>query len=355
MSTIMIAVKDLTPGRTLSHAVITPDGKTLLGQGGTITDRTISLLTMWDINYVHINTDDDMQDILAGAPISSPFSADISIECAKFFEEYDSLLTTTSSSFDFVRNQKQVPVVALKETSFIVYSSILSTGPAIMDYLLISDQQLADEVSRHSVMVAYICGLIGKQMNLGDTELQTLTLSALLHDIGKMVIAKEGTPEPHAHVINGGQLLRNVEGLSEEVMLSVLQHHEYLDGTGFPMGVASSKIHPYAKIITIANIFHNETYKNDRCNPFAALNLLASDMFGKIDPRISEPFIQKIRASLLHSNVILSDGQQAEVLYFPPSNSNAPIVLTLDKKLIDLSVSEDITIARMCTPDYLAG
>jgi len=355
MATIMIAVKDLTPGRTLSHAVITPDGKTLLGQGGTITPRTISLLTMWDINYVHIDVDDDLQDIPVNAPIPSPLTADISIECAKFFQEYDTIVTTASSSFDFVRNQKQIPVTALKETSFIVYSSILTTGPAIMDYLLISDQQLADEVSRHSVMIAYICGLIGTQMKFSDTELQTLTLSALLHDIGKMVIAKEGTPEPHAHVINGGQLLRNVQGLSEEVMLSVLQHHEFLDGTGFPMGVTSNKIHPHAKIITIANTFHNETYKNDRCNPFAALNVLSYDMFGKIDPRISEPFIQQIRASLLHSNVILSDGRQAEVLYFPPSNSNAPIVLTLDKKLIDLSESQHLTIARMCTPDYLAG
>gem|GEM_PF-786096 len=354
IATIMTAVKDLAPGLILSHPVITPDGKTLLGRGGIITPRTISLLSMWNINYVHIDTEDNPQEILPEEQFTSSYAADISTECAKFFQEYNAIVTTTANSFDFVRNQNKVPILELKDISFTVYSSILTTGPAIMDYLLISDHNLANEVSRHNVMVAYICGLIGRQMKLSESELQTLTLGGLLHDIGKMVISKISNPEPHAHVINGGQLLRNVKGIPEEAMLSVLQHHEYLDGTGFPTGAHSSKIHPYAKIITIADIFHSETYKHNHCNPFPALDILSNGMFGKVDSKLCQLFVQQIRASLLHSNVLLSDGRQAEVFYFPPSNSNSPIVQTTDKQLIDLSIAKNITISRMCTPDYMA-
>ena len=353
IATIMTAVKDLTPGLILSHTVITPDGKTLLGPGGTITSRIISLLRIWDIDYVHIDADDSLQETLTSVQFTSPYSADISAECAKFFQEYNTIVTTTTNSFDFVRNEKAVPLSEIKDISFNIYSSILTTGPAIMDYLLISDHQLANEVSKHSVMVAYICGLIGRQLKLSETELQILTLGSLLHDIGKMVISKTGSLEPHAHVINGGQLLRNVQGLPEEVLLSVLQHHEYLDGTGFPLGVHGSKIHPYAKIIAIANIFHCETYKQDSCNPFVALNILANDLFGKVDNKICQLFIGQIRASLLHSHVLLSDGRQAEVFYFPPSNSNSPIVQTTDKQLIDLSASKNITISKICSPTYV--
>lgn len=355
IATVMIDVKDLTPGLTLSHAIITPDGKILLEKGGIITQRTIALLSIWDINHIHINIHDSIKNTLAEAKLNTVYSSDISTECAHFFQEYDTILTSTANSFDFVRNQHKIPIVEIKDLSFLVYSSILTTGSAIMDYLLISDHDLVDEVSRHSVMVAYICGLIGGQMNFSETELQTLTLSALLHDIGKMVIAKEGSREPHGHVINGGQLLRSVQGIPEEVMLSILQHHEFLDGTGFPMGVSGARIHPYAKIIAIANTFHNEAYKTDHCNPFIGLDKLSNDQFGKLDPTIYLPFIRKIRSSLLHTNVILSDDRQAEVLYFPPSNSNAPIVQTTDKKLIDLSLSKKISISRLCTPNYIAG
>ena len=350
----MTAVKDLVPGLILSHAVITPNGKTLLGRGGIITSRTIPLLSIWNITYVHIDADEGAQELLAEVQLTSAYSSDISAECARFFKKYTSIITAATNSFEFVRNQNKVPILELKDISSIVYSSILTSGPAIMDYLLISDHRLANEVSRHNVMVSYICGLIGRQMKLSETELQALTLGGLLHDIGKLVVSKIDTPEPHAHVINGGQLLRNVKGIPEESMLSVLQHHEYLDGTGFPMGVHGSKIHPFAKIITIADIFHTETYKSDHCNPFAALDILSNDMFGKIDNKICQLFIGQIRASLLHSNVVLSDGQQAEVFYFPPSNSNCPIVQTTDKQLLDLSISKKLTIRCMCTPDYMA-
>jgi HD superfamily phosphohydrolase YqeK len=352
IATKMIAVKDLTPGLTLSDAVVTPNGKTLLNQGGTITHRTISLLSMWDVSYVYINADDDhevsQQD--NNPPQSTTF--DISAECLQFFEEYDSIVTSTANSFDFVRNHNKVPILSLKDTSFGIYSSILTTGPAIMDYLLISDYQLADKVSRHTVMVSYICGLIGKLLKMSESEIKSLILAGLLHDIGRMVISDDGLPEPQAHVLNGAQLIRNVKGISDEITLSVLQHHEYLDGTGVPMGISSAKIHRYAKIIAIADVFHLKAYSEDFCNPIVALNALTKDMFGKLDPSICQIFTQQVRDSLLNSNVILSNGQEATIIYFPPSNSNDPVVKTINQKLIDLSAEKDLSIIKMCTIDF---
>ncbi|MDF2634562.1 MAG: metal dependent phosphohydrolase [Pelosinus sp.] len=349
----MIAVKELSPGLIISDAVITPSGKTLLNPGGVLTERAISLLSMWDVNYVYINSEDDHEPLPEedAQPQSSSFN--ISAECMQFFQEYNSILTSTANSFAFVRDQSKVPILALKSTSFAVYSSILTTGPALMDYLLISDYQLADKIVRHTVMVAYICGLIGKQLHYNESELKALTLAGLLHDIGKMVISNENKPSTEmSHVIDGAQLIKNVKGISDEVTLSVLQHHEYLDGTGFPMGIPSRKIHPYAKIIAIADVFHYHSYGDAYCNPFTALNVLTKEMFGKLDPSICQMFTKQVRDSLVNSNVILSDGQEATIIFFPPSNSNDPIVRTLDQKLIDLSTDKTRTITRICTPDY---
>lgn len=353
IATKMINVKNLTPGLVLSDAVITPNGKTLLNPGGVLTQRTISLLSMWDVNYVYINSDDDHEPIEKEEVQLQSSTFDISAECLQFFKEYDSILTSTTNAFEFVRNQNKVPVLALKSTSFAIYSSILTTGPALMDYLLISDYQLASKIARHTAMVAYICGLIGKQLNYNESELKAVTLAGLLHDIGKMVISHENSSTTEkTHVINGAQLIRNVKGIPDEVTLSVLQHHEYLDGTGFPMGISDRKIHPYAKIIAIADVFHYHSYSEDYCNPFKALNIITNDMFGKLDPTICQMFTKQVRDSLLNSNVMLSDGQEATIIFFPPSNSNAPIVRTLDQKLIDLSTDKTLTITRMCTPDF---
>jgi len=351
----MISVNDLTPGLILSDAVITPNGKTLLGKGSTISQRTISLLSMWDVNYVFINIEDDQDPPTqeAAQPKAAPSSFFVSPECIQFLQEYDSITTSAENSFDFVSSKNKVPILSLKDTSFAIYSSILTTGPALMDYLLINDFQLATKISHHTVMVSYICGIIGRQLHFNEEEMKALTLAGLLHDIGRMVVSSDNLPEPQSHTINGAKLLKSVKGIPDEIILSVLQHHEYLDGTGAPMGVDGSKIHKYAKIIAIANIFHNNSYREECCNPFTALNILSNEMFGKLDPSICQLFTQQVRDSLVNCNVILSDNREATIIFFPASNSNTPIVRTTDEKLIDLSTEKDITILRMCTPDYV--
>lgn len=355
----MISVNDLTPGLILSDAVITPNGKILLGKGSTISQRTISLLSMWDVNYVFINIEDDHDpstqeavETVETATPPAPSSFFVSPECIQFLQEYDSITTSAENSFDFVRSKNKVPVLSLKDTSFAIYSSILTTGPALMDYLLINDFQLATKISHHTVMVSYISGLIGRQLHFNEEEMKALTLAGLLHDIGRMVVSTDNLPEPQSHTINGAKLLRSVKGIPDEIILSVLQHHEYLDGTGAPMGVDGSKIHKYAKIIAIANIFHKNAYQEESCNPFTALNVISHEMFGKLDPSICQLFTQQVRDSLVNCNVILSDNREATVIFFPGSNSNIPIVRTTDEKLIDLSTEKNITILRMCTPDY---
>lgn len=314
IATKMVAVKDLSPGLILSDAVITPSGKTLLSSGGVLSQRAISLLDMWNVSYVYINAEDDQE-----APENQtlqPSSFDISAECLQFFQEYDSIVTSTANSFDFIRNQNKVPVLALKSSSFAIYSSILTTGPALMDYLLISDYQLAKEISYHTVMVAYICGLIGRQLHFTETEMKALTLAGLLHDIGKLVISNDNmSNNEKSHTINGAQLIKDLKGVSDEVTLSVFQHHEYLDGSGFPMGITGGKIHRYAKIIAIADVFHHHAYRQEYCNPFTALTILTNDMFGKLDPSICQLFTKQVKDSLLNSKVILSDSREATIIF----------------------------------------
>lgn len=351
IATKMVAVKDLIPGLILSDAVITPSGKTLLGSGGTLSQRAISLLDMWNVNYVYIHTEDE-QEIPQSPPIQAS-SFDISAECRQFFQEYDAIAAATGNSFDFIRNQNKVPVLALKSSSFSIYSSILTTGPALMDYLLISDYQLANEISYHTVMVAYICGLIGRQLRFSETEMKALTLAGLLHDIGKLVISNNGgANNEKSHPIHGAQLIKELKGISGEVTLSVFQHHEYLDGSGYPMGITGGKIHQYAKIIAVADIFHYHAYRQEYCNPFAALNVLTNDMFAKLDPSICQLFTKQVKDSLVNSKILLSDGQEATIIFFPPTNTNMPIVRISDQTLLDLSTEKTLTITRMCTPDF---
>lgn len=94
----------------------------------------------------------------------------------------------------------------------------------------------------------------------------SLLMSALLHDIGKIgirdeILFKPGklTDEEYAliktHPTKGAEIVRNIPGFDEDVIAGILQHHERWDGKGYPAGIAADKIHIFGRIIGLADAF----------------------------------------------------------------------------------------------------
>lgn len=354
MSTKMTAIKDLVPGMTIGEPVLSASGKVLLGKDVVIAPRTISLLMMWNVSHVFI-AQDDLPPESNPAEQTTTEPSGVTEEFMNFFTQYDGLVTTAVQSFDFIRNTNKIPIEELKDTSFGIYSTVLSTGPAVMDYLLVSDYNLADKVTRHSVMVAFISSIIGRNLKLSDDEIRVLILAGLLHDIGKLVIAKETEAEPKAHVINGGKLLQHVPALPQEVLLSALQHHELMDGSGFPFGSAGEKIHPYARIIAVADLFHRQAYSGEYSNPFPVLEYMEKELFGKLDQSICQPFVRHVRDCLINSPVLLSDGRTGQVIFFNPNHLAKPIIKTHTGTFVDLTTTKDLFIKCLISQEYLAA
>ncbi len=119
-------------------------------------------------------------------------------------------------------------------------------------------------VYEHSVNVALISVMIAVEMNLDRNSLYNLTLGGLLHDVGKllvpMTIIQKNTSLSEAemnlvkkHSELGMSLVAGC-GLNSDCMAVIMQHHERLDGSGYPYGLKSAEIHPLAKITMIADV-----------------------------------------------------------------------------------------------------
>lgn len=357
MSTRMISVNELVSGMVIGEPVLSASGKTLLGKDIVVNPRIISLLLMWDVHSIIIIDETAGQETESPQesppPVAQPSS--LTADFIAFFKEYDSVMTGAAHSFDFIRNNNQIPVQELKDTSFSIYSAVLSTGPAIMDYLLVSDYNLADKVARHSVMVAFISSIIGRKLRMTDDQIHVLILAALLHDVGKLVIAKEADAHPNSHIITGGKLLQHVPAIPQEVMLSVLQHHEYMDGSGRPLGTTGDKIHLYARIIAVADFFHQRSYTGVHANPFPVLEAMAKEMFGKLDQGVCQPFIRHIRDCLINSPVLLSNESTGQVIFFNANKLDRPVIKTADGTIIDLAATRNVAIKHLINQEYLSN
>ncbi len=134
-------------------------------------------------------------------------------------------------------------------------------------------QTMSPAVLSHAEGVAKIALIIGLDLGLPKRDLMTLGVAGLLHDIGKIFISslilyKDGnlTDEEFeimkSHPQTGAKLLQRL-GVEKKIVDIVLEHHERLDGSGYPKGLEEGEIGYLSQIVTIADIF--DALRHKRC------------------------------------------------------------------------------------------
>lgn len=119
---------------------------------------------------------------------------------------------------------------------------------------------------QHCISVTAIAVAFARQLGFSRADTEKVALAGLLHDIGKARIPlgilekpealdKEETATMRQHPVLGHELLKDMPGLSSDVLDMVLHHHEYLDGSGYPHGLKSDEISDLSRLITIADVY----------------------------------------------------------------------------------------------------
>lgn len=160
----------------------------------------------------------------------------------------------------------------------------------------------------HSVNVSVLMTILAKHMLLDRELIHHLATGALLHDIGKIkiddsVLHKPGklTPDEMAvmqsHVVYSKEILESAGGLSEVSLDIASNHHERLDGGGYPNGMSGDQLSLYARMIAIVDSYDAMTA--DRCykdgmNPINAFKRLMKDAGKCFDATLVQKFIQAI-------------------------------------------------------------
>ena len=160
------------------------------------------------------------------------------------------------------------------------------------------DEELSLHWATHSVNVAIYAAVIGHKLGFTLAEMSQLTYAAALHDLGTLLVPKsillkktdwteEEKKEMAAHPRLGAELLQSI-GAAPAAIATAMQHHERMDGKGYPSGIPGKEIHYYAKICAIADAYDALTGKRPcrpAMSPLDALNKLKS-LEGKFDMKL---------------------------------------------------------------------
>ncbi len=212
----------------------------------------------------------------------------------------------------------------------------------------------------HSLNVSLYAGLIATWMNLPEAAIQDIIQAGVLHDTGKSkipqeILTKKGPLSEQEfemmkkHSIYGYQLIKDAPGVNEDISLGVLMHHEKNDGQGYPLGLEGKKIHPYAKIIAIADVYDaltsERSYKH-RLTPFNTFEELQQIGYSHFDPKVIITFLDNITSYYIGAKVQLNTGETGEIIAILSQSISKPII-KLNDQMIDLSQEPNYTIEKM--------
>ena len=168
-----------------------------------------------------------------------------------------------ASMFSDVRNGKPINILDAEHATAQIVDRVKRDG--LVTWL--------DEVRRyhegtfqHCLLVTGVAAGFGLEIGFNSQDVARLGIAATLHDIGKAriplsILDKPGQLDPaedeimRRHPDIGYDLLKNVSGMTPEILDGVRHHHEYLDGSGYPDGLTASKISDLVRLLTISDIF----------------------------------------------------------------------------------------------------
>lgn len=155
------------------------------------------------------------------------------------------------------------------------------------------------EEAKHTRAVSFLSRQIGAELGLGDQELRTLALGALLHDVGKCDVPKAILCKPapltprelervKEHPDKGARMAEAV-GCLRSAARVIRHHHERYDGSGYPEGLAGREIPLAARIVSVADAYdamvRGRPYADAR-PPTEAVREMLSGANGQFDPRV---------------------------------------------------------------------
>lgn len=351
----VISVGEVKPGSKVIKDVITPLGGVLFPKGTVILPRDVEILQAFLIQQVEIEgaqgenkapetpkASSKQPPVKTGTTINE---SSVAKSNSPLHDEYEKMLRLVKNSYRSVA-AAALPIYELRSQLETLISHLKDYHVLKFTPRVIRDE---DYNYHNAVLSALTCYKIAQWCEYPQKDWMQAAFAGLLHDIGNAKvdesILQKPTPltgaeleEVRRHTTYGYQLLRNVTAINEGVRLAALQHHEKIDGSGYPLQMDGTQIHIYAKIVAVADIFHAMTlekaYRKAQ-SPYQVLEQLLTESFGKLDPVIVQTFIQKTTNLYNGTRIRLSDGRHGEIIFTDRSNPTRPMV-QVDGKIVNL-------------------
>lgn len=357
----LMSLDSCQSGIILGKSIYSDHGKVLLSEGTELTDILIEKLKKYHVLTIYIEDEESEGiDIVESIPEELRFEAINTIT-----EGFQTIAELNSDRSNIQGMLKSGRAIRSFQKIFKDILNCLTENKGALN-LLATTKILENYVFSHSVNVSIYACQLAIENGLPLKNIEEIGLGAMLHDLGKLYVPSEIINKPgrltdeefaqiKAHCEFGFDTLRKVHEIPLPVAHCALQHHERLDGSGYPRGLIDEEIHKYAKIISVADVFDAVTtprvYRSAML-PHKGLELLYTGSGTQFETRQVQLFKGCIAIYPQGLTVKLNDGRTGIVSDYNFNAAGRPVVRIIRDEQneavkpyeVDLSAMENLTL-----------
>ena len=265
------------------------------------------------------------------------------------------------------------PEAAAAQTQVLVNGLLAELGSQGESSIRLLDQVMGDRHAQHAVNVMVLSLLLGKATGLAAPDMEALGQAAFLHDVGKVRLPTQVrnlddslTPAQRkayeSHVALGVDIGRSMK-LPVAVLQAIAQHHEAVDGSGFPAGSKGDRLSRASQVLALINRYDglcNPWNPARALTPHEAVSRLFASHRSRFDAHVLQAFIRMMGVYPPGSIVQLSDGRYAQVHLVNATQPLKPTLLVHEPKqraqplvVLDLAQMPDVSVQRSLRADQL--
>lgn len=331
---LLLPIRLCKPGMRLGKAIYSDDGLVLLGMHMELTEPLLRRLGQFGIQHIYIE-DSRTDDVVCRDMVS----LETRIRAVR------EVRTQFKRMMDDAFKRRSVNHLNLSREFRSVVDSILDEIASVRDsMLMLVDIQTSDlYLFQHSVNVCIYSAILGQAHGYSRDELYALCLGALLHDVGKTLLPQELLVKPGSltpeemeiiktHAAIGFRLLKDEPNVPLSSAHVALQHHERIDGSGYPRGIAGDDIHEFARWVAVADSYDamtsHRSYRQGML-PHEAMERLYAGAGSLYDQDKIETFRDKVAIYPLGMLVMLDNGAVGVVVDVNTMFPQRPVVRVL--------------------------
>ena len=350
-----IRIEDLSEKMIIKEDVYTDSGVIIVPANTEVTEDVISLLVRHFIEEVVVEEGDSKQFAIKAREEKLKKEREKKVE--GFRESIQIVEENLSQSLRGIAYQdKDIDVNSLLG----MINGIIEKSDNDIDLcdMLFRMKQVGENLYSHSINVALYAQVLAKWAGFTEEEIELAGMAGILHDIGMLQFHEENVEKftfrdeyekngYDKHVVYGYEMIKD-KSVDRRVKQAVLDHHERLDRTGFPIAKGATGINRISRVIAVADAYDTLTMEEpgkDDITPFGALKYLENSK-ERFDPKLLLTFVERMAEDFINYEVLLSNGKKGKIVLINKLDLTRPLV-QVGSTFIDLAVRTDLTIIKM--------